>query len=320
MCARILRRSPASTFTRFPFHPARRRTDKVGNPAGSAGDCGGIHVADSFDHSTDELGDGPAADVAHFGAPQTFMPGTMGVPPVGAPAPPTAPPPGSSAPGSAYAPPTYAPPAYGQYLPPQQITYESPPPNRRGLWITLGTVGAVILVVIVGFATGVISVSKKGPSTAANPDAATGVSYTSPDNHFTAKFPATPETGTVPSSVGTITLSTFVARAASPLTIVGDETLTNGTLPTTQYGTTLRVGLSSFAAGANATVDSQDVTTFRGHPARTGTVTMANGPKLTVTLFVYSNTSVYILAAEKGTAYDNLVKSFQVLEPDSSSS
>ena len=61
------------------------------------------------------------------------------------------------------------------------------------------------------------------------------------------------------------------------------------------------------------TAGSQTETTFRGRPARTGTFTAPAGQHVTATLFFYSDTRMYTLLAESGTASAELAASFVAL-------
>jgi hypothetical protein len=204
--------------------------------------------------------------------------------------------------------------SYVQTLQAPPVSVPPPVRPRKGLWIGLTTVGVVAVGLGLAYATGVITVARQhSESTVADPSAATGVSFQSPDGHFDAKFPSDPRTYTTPVSVGGVTLSVFAAAAGDPLTEVTEEQVLSDSVPPSDFDHTLRVSVSSFAAGASATVNSQRATTFRGFTARTATITMSTGAHVTMTVFIESGTSVFVLLAASGAPYDNLVKSFELV-------
>jgi hypothetical protein len=267
-------------------------------------------VRDGATDSTDPVEPAPVAGpgLPHSPAPQVFLPDATLPPPF---------PPSPGADRSWAASTTYDQPFPAPAPAPAPTPTPTPTPtkNRGRLWIGLGIVVALAAVIGLAIAAGVITItSRHTENVAADPASATGISYTSPDGRFQAKFPRQPTTKTVPSSVANTRLSVFYAVTGDPLTEVGNEQVLNDEVPRSAYDSTLRIAMSSFAAGANATLDSQKVTTFRGYPARTGSITISTGEKLTVTIFFNSATSLYVLASDAGTSYDNLVKSFEILK------
>lgn len=131
--------------------------------------------------------------------------------------------------------------------------------------------------------------------------------------HFVARFPSRPFESHVPGSIGPEHFMLRVAIVRTPQVVMVAENDIKPAFPQSAVDAGLRTGLSAFAVTSGMTLESQEVTTFRGQPARRGSFTTPAGATFTAIAVVYDGSREYMLLAPAGAAFDNLVASFEVL-------
>lgn len=259
----------------------------------------------------------PDAPEAYSGPPPTAYPSPD------YPAPGAYPPPSAYPAASAYPPPGYSNGSgWPQPYPADPSAYVSayPPPapkRHRGRWIAL--VAAVV--VVAGVVVGVLatrSPAKHDPTAGASltpsvaDTATTGYVFTSTKGHFRARFPDIPNERTIPEDLGGVKLTADYAAVQNPVAEVASET-TSQPVAEDQQSMALAQVVREFAVPSNLTIDSQDTTTFRGISAQSAEFTSPSGIHLSALFFFSSSTRLYIIVAETGATYDELLASFEAL-------
>jgi hypothetical protein len=194
--------------------------------------------------------------------------------------------------------------------PPLSVT-EQAKQNRRRRWFGIG---AAVLV-IGGVATAaIVTIGSSGGHHAAAASgtgaSATGTAYSSSSGHFKARFPSKP-TEIVPTSkvVGNVQVALQGAASNNPVTRVQVETASQS-VATDQQQTFMQLALSAVAVPSSLTDNGEVASRYTGHVARTATFSGTDGMQLTALAFFYSDTRVYLLIAQTGTAFTNLIASF----------
>jgi hypothetical protein len=321
-----------------PFGRHQERYLSAGRPTYLVRD-GGVESSDPIDSSP---GNAPAAaDSVEHGTsvrtqPAAFQPAYPPTPYPPGPYPPdqyqTGPYPPNSYQPAVYQPGQYQP---GQYQPGQYPAdaytapgypigaypngYPSPPPTRRRhIWIWITVSAALVAALVIGLVVaGANSSSKNNIAQApltpsASDTATTGVVITSSEGHFRARFPSQPTEQTVPETIGSEKVTIHAAVVGAPVTEIAAED-SSIAIPASEYQTTLRLALSTFAGVTNSQASPQLATTFRGQPARTATFTIAGREQLSALIFFYSQTRLYYLVAETGAQFNELEASFVAL-------
>ena len=139
-----------------------------------------------------------------------------------------------------------------------------------------------------------------------------GVLVTSKDGHFKDRFRVQPVEKNVPIVMAGKNSTFHLALCRSPVTEVGTESA-SVPIPASEYQNTVRVAANSLGLYVSLKIVRQVSTKFRDFPARTVTYVTGAGAQLTMVLFSYSPTRVYVLIAQSGPAFDALETSFAPL-------
>ncbi len=132
--------------------------------------------------------------------------------------------------------------------------------------------------------------------------------YTSKAGHFSVRFPDRPDDRTVQRSIEGVAVTIYVASSTFSHIGVESERLSLD-LPSVTEDSVLSLGLESFATAAGTSLDSQEPTTFQGHPACAGTYELG-GITYSIVITAFSQHQVYLLHAPSGPSYDGVVSSF----------
>jgi predicted small secreted protein len=150
------------------------------------------------------------------------------------------------------------------------------------------------------------------PSNASSGAAGTGVSFSYPQGHFRATFPARPVTSSEPGSVAGASFTLYLARAQvnnAPTVLACEDISVH--LPPDQDDDTLRGAVGGFEGSSGLTLTDQSITTFRGHVARQAHFASPQGDDYTLLAALFSDQRLYLFFAPSGAMFDTLTSSFQ---------
>ena len=141
---------------------------------------------------------------------------------------------------------------------------------------------------------------------------------TLPRLHIRARLAAAPHQSTLRRTVyahtaeaHTIDVHTAVL-GLDPITEITEEDIAPA-FPSSAAQTILSSAVAAFAATSGMDVDFQDSAVFQHHTARTVTLTGKAGTDYQLLLFMTSGSRLYLVLAQRGTAYDALTRSIQLL-------
>lgn len=229
-----------------------------------------------------------------------------------------------------YGPPTVAQPSYGQppygapgayptggYPPPPQPGFPADPsawgmppvepPSRPSHLKRYWIVAACIAVGVIVIATVAAVSSANSPKAKVNVPAGPGVVFTDTAGHFAARFPETPDTRSIPESIDNVDATIEIASDDDSHELV-ESFRANGPFVQGDAQTVLHVIIGSAALTSNLTVSNESETTLQGHSARSAN--LAGAEDLQIMTVYYSSTRIYVLLAESGPGFDDLVASF----------
>jgi hypothetical protein len=151
------------------------------------------------------------------------------------------------------------------------------------------------------------------PATSAASSTANGVTVTYAAGHLRATFPSQPEERSENGNFGGVNFTVHVALARDPAPTEAACEDTSESIPPSEQQATLTVAVGSFESSSGFTVDDQHATTYRGHVARTASVSGPDGNDYTFLAFFWTDVRLYILFAQQGPIFDTLSSSFQPL-------
>jgi predicted small secreted protein len=141
--------------------------------------------------------------------------------------------------------------------------------------------------------------------------AGTGVSFSYPQGHFRATFPARPATSSEPGTVAGASFTLYLARAQvndAPTLLACEDISVH--LPADQDDDTLRGAIGGFEGSSGLTLTDQSITTFRGHVARQAHFASPQGDDYTLLAALFSDQRLYLFFAPSGAMFDTLTSSF----------
>ena len=226
-------------------------------------------------------------------------------------------------------------PVYGAVPPGRYPQPQASPPARRrsgGPWAIVGVLGVVAAAAVLltatagpqaidgsGNALGTLAGPSTPPTTITLPPStrstADWVLITDAQAHLRVRMPGTPDMRSESGGFGTSRFTVNLAAAdenGHPVEAAAEDLVTP--LDTAAEKTlAMREGVASFGATSNLDKVSEAPTTFRGYAGRTADFHGASGRIYTFLIFFYSDQRMYVLLAERGTPFDTLTSSLQIL-------
>lgn len=168
--------------------------------------------------------------------------------------------------------------------------------------------------VVPGTGSTVVAATGSGfPSTTSPPAGSTGVSVTYAAGHLRAVFPSRPTQRSVPGDIGGETFTVYIALVHDPHPLEAACEEVSSAIPSDEYQATLRAAVSGLEGSSGLTVTDQQATTFRGHPARSASLSSASGVDYSLLAFFWTSHRFYLLFGATGSDFTTLMTSFEAL-------
>lgn len=161
-----------------------------------------------------------------------------------------------------------------------------------------------------GFPSSFPSVGSSGSGSAV--PGGSGVSFSYPQGHFQATFPAQPTTNSTPGTVAGASYTLYVAQAQTndqPALLACEDISVD--LPADQYDDTLRGAVGGFEGSSGLTLVDQQSTTYRGHAARQAHFSSPHGGTYTLLATMFSSRRLYLFFGPTGAVFDTLTGTFE---------
>jgi hypothetical protein len=156
------------------------------------------------------------------------------------------------------------------------------------------------------------SVHTLPPSTSSTAD---WVLITDAQAHLRVRMPGQPDVRSQSGGLAgtTYTVNVAVAHADGHPVEAACEDVTTPLTTDAAKSVTLRAGVAGFGVSSGLDKISDSATTYRGNPARTADFNNASGRVYTLLIFFHGDSRLYFLFAERGTPFDTLSSSLQIL-------
>ena len=146
----------------------------------------------------------------------------------------------------------------------------------------------------------------------AGPATGSGVSFSYPQGHFRATFPARPTTETTPGTVAGASYTLYLAQAQAndQPTLLACEDI-SVSLPADQFDGTLRGAVGGFEGSSGLTLTDQQSTSYRGHVARLAHFSSPHTGTYTLLATMFTDKRLYLFFGPNGPVFDTLTSTFQ---------